>query len=83
MKVSSIPLLNADALLRIARRKFPTDWADTDSQIAAAFNQDIAHEARIKAEVGRHQPAQDVGCRLGPPRACAVAPNLSILFNRL
>ena len=34
-------------------RRLPTDWADTDGQIAAAFNQAIAHEARIEAEVTR------------------------------
>jgi HAMP domain-containing protein/CheY-like chemotaxis protein/signal transduction histidine kinase len=33
--------------------RLPTDWADIDGQIAAAFNQTIAHEARIAAEVAR------------------------------
>ena len=33
--------------------RLPTDWAGIDGQIAVAFNQTIAYEARIAAEVGR------------------------------
>ncbi|HEY9239261.1 MAG TPA: HAMP domain-containing protein [Burkholderiaceae bacterium] len=33
--------------------RLPADWAGTDGQIATAFNQTIAHEARIAAEVAR------------------------------
>jgi HAMP domain-containing protein/signal transduction histidine kinase/DNA-binding response OmpR family regulator len=33
--------------------RLPTDWPDTDGQIATAFNQTIAHEARLAAEVAR------------------------------
>jgi len=34
-------------------KRLPTDWPDVDGEIAAAFNQTIAHEARIAAEVAR------------------------------
>ncbi|MDP9043721.1 MAG: HAMP domain-containing protein [Pseudomonadota bacterium] len=33
--------------------RLPTDWPDIEGQIAAAFNEAIAHEANISAEVAR------------------------------
>ena len=33
--------------------RLPADWEGIDGQIATAFNQTIAHEARIAAEVAR------------------------------